>query len=105
MNIKTKKYIDANWLLTLIQLLPHNGDMISSTEVEETIVEMMNNEEDYIEIKQDQTKKTKICPFCGSVHIFKEYHNIFCQCGGKYYFYDNSWLNRQTREENKYGNK
>ena len=53
MKVKTKKYIDANWLLTLIRLLPHNGDMISSTEVEETIIEMMNNKEDYIEIKED----------------------------------------------------
>ena len=53
MKVKTKKYIDANWLLTLIDLLPHNGDMISSTEVEETIIEMMNNEEEYIEIKED----------------------------------------------------
>ena len=53
MDIKSKKYIDANWLLTLVQMIPHNGDMISSTEVEETIIEMMNNEEDYIEIKED----------------------------------------------------
>ena len=43
METKSKKYIDANWLLNLIQLIPHNGDMISSTEVEDTIVEMMNN--------------------------------------------------------------
>ena len=54
---------------------------------------------------QEQTEITKICPFCGTTHILKEYQNIFCQCGAKYYFYDKSWLNRNTGEEIKDGNK
>ena len=84
MEKKSEKYIDANWLLNLIQLMPHNGDLIYSSEVEDTIVEMLNNEEDYVEVKHGQwidkygnkySNHLYVCSVCGEEALWNVYDN------------------------------
>ena len=36
------------------------------------------------------------CPFCGKQHNQRLYINIICDCGAKYYFHVNTWLDRKT---------
>lgn len=36
------------------------------------------------------------CPFCGKHHEQRMWINIICDCGAKYYFRDNMWLDRNT---------
>ena len=38
------------------------------------------------------------CPFCGKEHEQRAWLNIICNCGAKYYFRNNVWLNRKTGE-------
>ena len=83
-----KRLIDANALWSDIMMLPHNGDMISSEEVEQTLkdaptvdaVEVVHGEwgEIYtchgerlwgykcIQCEQDNPNKSNYCPNCGA---------------------------------------
>ena len=36
------------------------------------------------------------CPFCNKDHEQSIWLNIICDCGAKYYFRDNIWLDRKT---------
>ena len=38
----------------------------------------------------------QFCPFCGKDHEQRMHINIICNCGAKYYFRDNTWLDRKT---------
>jgi hypothetical protein len=39
---------------------------------------------------------TEHCPFCGKDYEQRVHINIICNCGAKYYFHDNVWLDRKT---------
>lgn len=49
---------------------------------------------------EDDCQNTVVCPFCGKTHERSDVTlNALCDCGGKYYASDRTWLNRRTGEK------
>ena len=41
----------------------------------------------------------KECPFCGATVGGYTHCNLLCDCGAKYYYWDQIWLDRKTGRE------
>ena len=49
--------------------------------------------------EHSQRRYKKTCPFCRTEYENFRGLNLICSCGGKYYYFDKTWLNRKTGEE------
>jgi DNA-directed RNA polymerase subunit RPC12/RpoP len=89
----TKRLIDANDLWVDIMMLPHNGDIISSEEVEQAIkdaptvdaVEVVHGR--WEQVQRWATKARYRCSVCGREIMSAVKVNIekypYCHCGAK----------------------
>lgn len=87
---KEKRFVDGNALLSDIMMLPHNGDMISSEEVEQAIKDA--TEEDVVEVvrcgkceswvpDEDGQSKCGTCYKRGFKHGIRKHADGFCDGG------------------------
>ena len=83
-----QRLIDANELWSDIMMLPHNGDMISSEEVEKTImdahivdaVEVVHGRWEDVALRFTQVKEK--CSVCGGI-VYAHGFNYCPNCGAK----------------------
>lgn len=81
--------ISRSALWSDIQILPHNGDMISSEEVEQVIMDAQTIEA--VPVVQGEVKTVigkmglmhQECSVCGNVLEWKAYPNYCNECGAK----------------------
>ena len=91
MTMTKKRLIDANDLWSDIMMLPHNGDMISSEEVEQAIMDAPTV--DAVEVVHGQFELIEkagldywCCSACQAIiatHWFDLKHNYCPNCGAK----------------------
>ena len=81
----TKRLIDANDLWVDIMMLPHNGDMISSEEVEQAIKDAPTV--DAVEVVHGRwitdEKGVIYCEKCRHIDDYASVHNYCPNCGAK----------------------